>query len=193
MTKAEWSACEEPGRMLVALRGRASDRKLILFSCARLRRICKDREGLVLSTHLRSLAVAEGYADGSISLDALRQGFPCFGMTWALPEDPWRWAGRRCPSDEFHEKLPRPEYAGFLRDIFGNPFRPVVVDPAWRTSTAVAIAQGMYESRDFSAMPILADAIQDAGCANDDILNHCRGDGPHVRGCWVVDMVLGKS
>jgi hypothetical protein len=51
----------------------------------------------------------------------------------------------------------------------------------------------MYESRNFSAMPILADALQDAGCDNDDILSHCRIDGPHVRGCWVVDLVLGKE
>ncbi|MFO0824399.1 MAG: hypothetical protein U0792_15005 [Gemmataceae bacterium] len=80
-----------------------------------------------------------------------------------------------------------------IRDIFGNPFRPVAFDAEWRTSTAVALAQQMYESRDFSTMPILADALQDAGCVNEDILNHCRGDGPHVRGCWVVDMLLGKS
>jgi hypothetical protein len=83
--------------------------------------------------------------------------------------------------------------ASLLRDIFGNPFRRVVFDSAWRTSTAVAIAKGMYESRDFGAMPILADALQDAGCDNDDVLSHCRGPGPHVRGCWVVDLVLGKE
>ncbi len=67
-------------------------------------------------------------------------------------------------------------------------------DPSWRTSTVVALAQQMYESRDFSAMPMLADALQDAGCDNDDILMHCRdANGVHVRGCWVVDLVLGKS
>ncbi len=80
-----------------------------------------------------------------------------------------------------------------LRCVMGNPFQPVALSPEWLTSTVVALAQGMYESRDFSAMPILADALQDAGCDNDDILNHCRGDGPHVRGCWVVDLVLGKE
>lgn len=80
-----------------------------------------------------------------------------------------------------------------LRDIFGNPFRPVAFAPAWRTSDAMSLARGMYKSRDFSAMPILADALQDAGCDNDDILAHCRGPGPHVRGCWVVDLVLGKE
>ena len=81
-----------------------------------------------------------------------------------------------------------------ILDIFGNPFRAVAFAPEWRTSTAVAIANGMYESRDFSAMPILADALQDAGCDNDDVLNHCRDPKQvHVRGCWVVDFVLGKA
>jgi len=83
--------------------------------------------------------------------------------------------------------------AHFLRDIFGNPFRPVSFEPAWRTSNVVSLAKSMYESRDFSAMPILSDALQDAGCDHADILDHCRGPEPHVRGCWVVDLVLGKA
>ena len=83
---------------------------------------------------------------------------------------------------------------GFNKDIFGNPFRLVVFSPQWRTDTAVTLARQMYDSRDFSAMPILADALQDAGCDNDDILNHCRDTkAAHVRGCWVVDLVLGKE
>jgi hypothetical protein len=81
----------------------------------------------------------------------------------------------------------------YLRDIFGNPYRPVTFSPSWRTDTAVALARTVYEARDFSAMPILADALQDAGCDSADILDHCRGPGPHVRGCWVVDLVLGKE
>jgi hypothetical protein len=80
-----------------------------------------------------------------------------------------------------------------LRCIFGNPFCPFTFLPAWRTDTALSLAQQMYNTHDFSVMPILADALQDAGCNSDDILNHCRGPGPHVRGCWVVDMVLGKE
>ncbi len=78
-----------------------------------------------------------------------------------------------------------------FHDIFCNPFRPIARRTEWQTNTAVAIARRMYESRDFSAIPILADALQDAGCDSGAILNHCRGDGPHVRGCWVVDLVLG--
>jgi hypothetical protein len=81
-----------------------------------------------------------------------------------------------------------------LRDVFGNPFRPVAFNAAWRTDTAVSLALQMYESRDFDAMPILADALQDAGCDSEEVLNHCRdAKQVHVRGCWVVDLVLGKS
>jgi hypothetical protein len=80
-----------------------------------------------------------------------------------------------------------------LQDIFGNPFRPVTADPEWLTATAVALAQTIYAERAFDRLPILADALEDAGCDNADILAHCRGDGPHVRGCWVVDLILGKE
>ena len=66
-------------------------------------------------------------------------------------------------------------------------------DPSWRTSTTVGLARTMDESHNFGAMPILADALEEAGCNNPDILAHCRADTSHVRGCWVVDLVLGKS
>lgn len=82
----------------------------------------------------------------------------------------------------------------FLRDIFGNPFRPVALDAAWRTSDVLALARGIYDDRAFDRMSILADALQDAGCDADDILSHCRDPQQvHVRGCWVVDLLLGKA
>ncbi|QEL19957.1 hypothetical protein [Limnoglobus roseus] len=81
-----------------------------------------------------------------------------------------------------------------LRDVVGAPiFRPITFSPAWLTHTAVGLAQAMYATREFGAMPTLADALQNAGCEDADILAHCRGDGPHVRGCWVIDGVLGKG
>jgi hypothetical protein len=80
-----------------------------------------------------------------------------------------------------------------LRDIFGNPLRPVTLNPSWPTPTVLAIATGIYNEKVFDRMPILADALQDAGCENEEILRHCRGPGPHVRGCFVLDLVLGKS
>jgi hypothetical protein len=110
------------------------------------------------------------------------------------------------------EAAERTTQAVLLRDIFGNPFHPIALDPAWRTAPVVSLARKMYNSHDFGEMPDLADALQDAGCENERILNHCRyssaqaaehggspGAGratrssPHVRGCWVVDLVLGKS
>jgi hypothetical protein len=82
-----------------------------------------------------------------------------------------------------------PGYVVLFDDV--EPHR-VTCCPEWRTSTAVAIARGMYDAREFGAMPILADALQDAGCNSEEILDHCRGPGPHIRGCWVIDLVLGK-
>ncbi|HJZ53593.1 MAG TPA: hypothetical protein VKE74_01460 [Gemmataceae bacterium] len=82
--------------------------------------------------------------------------------------------------------------AHLLRDTFGNPFRPVTLGPTWLTSTVVTLAEGIYTERAFDRLPILADALQDAGCEDPEILAHCRGPGPHVRGCWVVDLVLRK-
>jgi hypothetical protein len=81
----------------------------------------------------------------------------------------------------------------FLGDIVRPSAPAFTFLPDWRTDTALSLARQMYESRDFSAMPILADALQDAGCDNEDVLSHCRGPGPHVRGCWVCDLVLGKE
>jgi hypothetical protein len=88
----------------------------------------------------------------------------------------------------------RAEQARILHCICGNPFRQVTFNPTWRTSDVMLLAQGIYEERAFERMPILADALQDAGCDNEDILSHCRDTStPHARGCWVVDLILGKS
>jgi hypothetical protein len=81
-----------------------------------------------------------------------------------------------------------------LHDIFGPlPFRDIAADPSWLTSDVLLLARGIYEEKAFDRMPILADALQDAGCNNDDILNHCRAENwEHVRGCWVIDLLLGR-
>jgi hypothetical protein len=80
-----------------------------------------------------------------------------------------------------------------LRDILGNPFRPVAIAPAWLTPAVVGVARGVYDERSFDHLPILADALQDAGCDNEQVLGHCQSAGPHVRGCWVVDLLLGLN
>ena len=92
---------------------------------------------------------------------------------------------RRIP-DEFHS-------ADLVREVFGNPFQPVPFPYHWKTSDVKAMARGMYRTRDFSAMPFLADALQDAGCNDNDVLTHCRGEDTHVRGCWVLDGLLDPT
>ena len=80
-----------------------------------------------------------------------------------------------------------------VNDIFGNPFRPIVADLLWLTPTVQSIAASIYQDRAFDRLPILADALEEAGCTNADVLLHCRKPAEHVRGCWVVDLVLGKK
>jgi hypothetical protein len=99
----------------------------------------------------------------------------------------WREAERLSKADARRRAYP------VFREVAG-PKPAVAFSPEWRTSTAVQLARQVYESRDFGAMPILADALQDAGCDSDDVLNHCRdANQVHVRGCWVVDLVLDKK
>ncbi len=115
---------------------------------------------------------------------------------WAIeqgqgPPSPERQRRRAQALKERH-KL----HADWLRDIFGNPFRPVRLDPAWlawKGGTIRQAAQAVYQERAFERLPLLADMLEDAGCSDVDILDHCRGPGPHVRGCWVVDLLLGKE
>jgi hypothetical protein len=96
-----------------------------------------------------------------------------------------------------HEDYPnspeRPKQSDQLRDIFGNPFRPVALDQAWLTPTVTSLAQAIYADRAFDRLPILADALEDAGCTDSCNLEHCRGGREHCRGCWVVDLLTGRE
>lgn len=83
--------------------------------------------------------------------------------------------------------------AAVIQDVAGNSSRPIVADSAWLTSDVVALASAIYQDRAFDRLPILADALEEAGCTNADILLHCRQPGEHVRGCWTIDLLLGKS
>ena len=100
---------------------------------------------------------------------------------------PLHFDGALADQEEFAE-------AELLRCIFGPlPFRAVALNPSWMTSIVRQMIETFYETKDFTGLPILADALEDAGCNNADILNHCREPGPHVRGCWVVDLLLAKE
>jgi hypothetical protein len=87
--------------------------------------------------------------------------------------------------------------AALVRDVFGNPFRPMIpLDPTWLVwngGTVPALAERIYNERDWASLPVLADALEDAGCSSPEILIHCRGPGPHARGCWVLDLLLEKE
>jgi hypothetical protein len=90
----------------------------------------------------------------------------------------------------------KPIQAALVRDIFGNPFRPVIFEPSWlaRNNEAVLkLARVIYAESTFDRMPELAKALNDAGCHDAEILSHCHEPGNHVRGCWVIDGLLGKS
>jgi hypothetical protein len=91
------------------------------------------------------------------------------------------------------ERAERLVEASLLHDIFGNPFCPSVVERSWLTAAVVTLAAHVYYERAFDQMPRLADALLDAGCDDEELKEHCRSGGPHVRGCWAIDLLLGKS
>jgi hypothetical protein len=119
---------------------------------------------------------------------------------WALDR-----AGPRQGAD-YSRRFPRQKqarqaaHADWLRDVFGNPFRPVTADPGWRTPDVLALAKAAYDERTLPAgtpeparLAVLADALEEAGCACAELLGHLRSRGPHVRGCWALDLLLGKD
>ena len=221
MTEEEWMIATNSEQAILCLNGKVSDRKLRLFGveccwlCHHIRNDDASRnrleiielyaDGAKADADLRA-AAADAW-EVAADYTSVGSGSPEVGSAaWIEQMD----KGSAFEAIGFLAHLPSPRlvdtiinlenFASFeyqlrplLREIFGNPFRPVTFDPAWRTDTVLALARQMYASRDFGGMPILADALQDAGCDNPDVLNHCRGDGPHVRGCWVVDLVLGKE
>jgi hypothetical protein len=199
MTESEWLTHKNPGYLLRTLE-QGTVRKFQLFTCAcfrthnwdRLSELTRDATDLAEANVGESEIVRVTFLvdeNKGLAQDPyyLELGFYTGPMTLERAKQQAERVCGQAPG-------PKPYRLAVLRDIFGNPFCPVSFSPLWRTDAAVALAKGMYESRDFSAMPILADALQDAGCDSDDILNHCRDEkATHVRGCWVVDLLLGKE
>jgi hypothetical protein len=119
----------------------------------------------------------------------------CADTAWLLARDSLSWAKDMAKSASVTGE--KRWHCLAVRDIFHSPFHAVPRAAAswlrWNDGTVPKIAQGIYEERAFDRLPILADALMDAGCDDEAILSHCRGEGPHVRGCWVIDLILGKS
>jgi hypothetical protein len=198
MTEAEWFACDDPRKMLAGIRSLASDRKLRLFTVAfwrweSLATAFAESYQTKLSNALRYV---ETWAEsGKRPEVTFPDGFGWHPLLAQYAFDAANWTIR----DKRRFITANPDKATdqqtlLLRDIFGNPFRPVTIDPSWLTSDVMALARDIYDERAFDRMPILADALQDAGCTNEDVLNHCRDPKQvHVRGCWVLDLLLGKA
>jgi hypothetical protein len=214
MTEEEWLNTSDSRDLLriAEAAGCVSDRKFRVFACACIRNVLPSVIGPDAFTIMEAgEQIADNWqSDTDVMQEAYKRIAPHrdeFGnITWHLAialSTPGQ------PSASVAATLARDGWSSFqyrdsgsadmeaqvalVRDIFGNPFRPIDF-AAWRTDTALALARQMYESRDFGAMPILADALQDAGCDSEDVLNHCRDtSATHYRGCWVVDGVLGKE
>jgi hypothetical protein len=226
MIESEWLACGDPQPMLRHLGCKAGERKRRLFACACCRRAwhlladyrirkavetaeryadnaaseteleaASDSAEVVFrsgnsrtGSHAAAHAVIASTAGG---LDASRTAvFAAQGIV--NPKDIEE------PNEHERARLDaeRAEQTSVLRDIVGNPFHAVAVEPSWLTwhgGMVTKIAQGIYNDRAFDLLPKLADALLEAGCTNEAILAHCRAGGVHVRGCWVVDLVLGKG
>jgi hypothetical protein len=138
----------------------------------------------------RSACIAAAYCG-----DLARRGYPIAASLAAnteITQQREREDGGHEKDALFRAEVER-EHLLLFDDIFGNPFHPVRFARQWRTSDVLGVARGIYDDRAFERMPILADALMDAGCEDEEIIGHCRGKGPHVRGCWVVDLVLGKT
>jgi hypothetical protein len=216
MTEAEWRACTDPQKMLDFLGGKASDRKLRLFACGCCRHAWGQAPHLIAAgeNEIEAIAVAERFADGSASQDELLKVFLLLerGKRMALSYSPARFAVAARIAEEVETcaafaiysveddgvdpDRERGEQASLLRCICGNPYRPVSLNSAWLTwndGTIPKLAQAVYAERTFDRLPILADALEEAGCDTADILSHLRGPGPHTRGCWPLDLILGKG
>jgi hypothetical protein len=210
MTPDEWDACTEPHKMLLFLResGRASERRLRLFTCACCRRIWPL---LTNSRDRRGVEVAELHADGRATSQEVLQaragpGRPASGRVLWLPSEPWwpevgPWeAARRVAAFAAAVAAPgeEPAQCRLLRDLF-DPFRLAKLDASWLTPTVVSLAVASYEERlpsghlEPARLLILADALLDAGCDDVQLLEHLRSGGAHWRGCFAVDAVLGKG
>jgi hypothetical protein len=215
MTEQDWLESTDPKPMLEFITRKVIDRKVQLFSVA-----CFEKLWPLL-TDVRSRRAVEAvsmYAEGRLTeeelVQARNEAFMVLHEINFGEESRWRLcdmaanitivrglsnaAGLLLEDFRYYPDCPSSD---ILRDIIGNPYRPITLDPAWLTPTVLALAQATYENRNLSAgtldnarLAIFADALEDAGCDNADILNHCRQPGAvHVRGCFVLDLLLGKS
>jgi hypothetical protein len=223
MTEEEWITTTDPSLLVRHFHGKASRRKLRLLVCSCCRAVWDDEwprrcrqvvetaerfaDGLASPQDLnRARSLASGSAQSAMTrvarsrrpvkvIEHVRVARLSFAADAALPDHHIDYSMTVSEPRRVFSQDPDVRAIGpsLIRCVFGNPFRPVTFDPRWRTADAVGLAEGIYHDRAFSRLPLLADALMDAGCDDEQVIGHCRSDGPHVRGCWVVDLVLGKE
>lgn len=203
MTEGEWLG-GKTSKMLRYARSKATMRQRRLLACG----FCRANWSQIPDERLKQFVeLIERYADGQSGGGTLVRAYKLFGVVReppvadALDPDVLRALRAAQASNEDPPGMAFPRWrdgdlqVALLHEIFGNPFRPVVLDPAWITwqsGTVPKLAQAVYDERAFDRLPVLADALEEAGCNNLDLLAHLRGPGPHARGCWVLDLILQK-
>jgi len=212
MTEEEWLGAIEPYNLVTSafLHKWTHPRAPRLLACA----ACRLAWNRFTDTRSQdAIEVAEQYADGKVTLKALAAAHKAARTAYqeARPRTTDRWlcstaADTARPRNVISamesvvmtisgsdQATLNDVVLSMIHDVFHRRmFRPITFLPEWRTSTVLALAQGIYDERAFDSMPILADALQDAGCSNEDILNHCRSETVHTRGCWVIDLLTGR-
>jgi hypothetical protein len=215
MTEEQWQQSDQPQRLLSWVGPSLSMRKARLYAVA----ACRRAWGLLKDPRSReAVEAAEAWADRAVTWQEVigtRRGAEAYyhemrgrdnerqaTLAWAarLAASRTRWELERAvwlvltvlaPEGPVRDR----QLADLLRDIAGTPFRPVRIDASWLTwgsGRVMQLARSIYEERRWEDMGVLGDALQEAGCADEVFLSHCRG-GPHARGCVVVDALLGLS
>jgi hypothetical protein len=198
MDEAEWLAGTSAFNMLNYLASQPLHRKLLLFGCA-----CCRRSAPLWSEPGNSEIVRriEAFAEGEGSAQSVRRSLYARApfSNWrrlliasakALEDNAWGAAVRLSSS------VTESVACELLREVIGNPFDQATINPewlAWNGGQIVTLAQTIYDEERWQDMPVLADAVEEAGCTDERILAHCRQSDEHVRGCWLVDLLLGKE
>lgn len=190
---------------------RCGERKLLLFGVA----CCRRLWGLLDPVCRDLICKAEDCAEGKLAPEQLHEAHESASLismgvdvllrtTGELPalganreSDPWadllsglKFAQRESGQAMFKERI---EQAQLVREVFGNPFRCAEFPCEWRTEAVARLARTAFDEHAWHLLPVLADALEKAGCFDGELLRHCRQGGSHYRGCWATDLVLGKS
>ena len=188
------SLCTELENRLRLLRVQLTDRKWRLFACACLRRfphVVADER------NLDAVEAEERYADGLTPKRELKKARKAARLSWLPSYEAFDEASAvvRAAAVQVTPERQR-SLDSVLDDQAGHLWHPVLLRPSWlrrNGGIVAAMARTIYTDHSFADLPILADALEEAGCDNADILDHCRRPGEHARGCWVLDLLLGKQ